>query len=782
MYRMRMLKPMLPSLVLGAGLAAPAAGAPLSIDDVLNTVAVDRVSISPDGREVAIVVQRPPSRDEVAGRAPYEIDPSRNDVWLIGSDGGNLRNLTVGAKSAAGYWCPQWSPTGERLAMLSTQPERDEVRGGDAVRLYVWSRSDQTVSRLSNRAVMTQTRYGSPLNALDLKGGPVSGGKSEACRSYNENAPFLWLDERRILLVQMPLGQNSALFAQYGRPAENAGEVARRLREGRETTVDVADTDRAVLAASTARYTAEIVVIDVVTARTQVLAQVPAYPFRGMLSLSVSPDRKSAALLAPIRAVPPSLLGPAPSLVQDTQVEKRLGVLALDGTRDLKWLPAPPTGRYPLDLLDWSPDSKRFAFRARASADDPAARTFVVSRSGGRIELPAPSLVSDASDVGTFPHELSAAWDDRAGLLVRGRPEADPDAASRWWRVAVGEPPRPAARAPDEEPLANLPQDAEVLARRGSYAIWQLRTPTGVLVQSSGQGDAGPHNLLTLNSHLARVDWGRVETIRYTGRGGQDLKGLVVLPPDYKRGARYPLAVWVYPGTIIRGEKEYWSDKYLPGIYNLQLYAAQGYVVLVPSMPLPAEVGAGGLYRVMPDGVLPAIDKAVDLGMVDPRRVAVFGHSWGGYAVYALVSQTDRFKAAVAISGITDYTAMHGNFDRGAAGWMGISQDKSENAAIAEANHRLQLGPFADPVLYATNSPITYVAKVETPLLMAHGSLDSRAGIEHAQSFFTELDRQGKRARLLQYQGEDHAIALSSANVRSLFGEIVAWLRRYLQP
>ena len=782
MYRWKILKTMLPGLVLGTGLAGPAAGAPLSIDDVLDTVSVDRAAISPDGREVAIVVQRPPSSSEVAGRAPYEIDPSRNDVWLVGSDGRNLRNLTLGMKNAAGYWCPQWSPGGERLAMLSTQPEKEEVRGGDAVRLYIWSRSSRTVARLSDRAVMTQTRYGSPLNALDLKGGQGSRGRPEACRVYDENAPYIWLDERRILFLQMPRGQNSALFTQYGRPAENAAEVAGRLREGQEPTLDAADTDRAALANSAARYAAEIVVVDVVTARSRVLAQVPAYPFRGMLSLSVSPDRKTVALLAPVRAVPPSLLGPAPSLAQDTQVEKRLGILSLEGAGDLKWLSVPPAGRYPLDLLDWSPDSMSFAFRARRAADDRTARTFVASRASGRIDLPAPGLVSDASDVGTFPHEPPAVWGDGTGLVMRGRLETDADAAPAWWRVAAGEAPKPAASPAEEGASPNLPPDAELLARRGAFAVWQLRTPAGLLVQSSEPGGAAPRTLLTLNSHLAKVDWGRVETISYTGPRGQDLKGLVILPPDYKIGERYPMAVWVYPQTSIRGEKEYWSDKYQPGIYNLQLYAAQGFVVLVPSMPLPNEVGAGGLYRAMPDGVLPAIDRAVELGIADPRRVGVFGQRWGGYAVYALVSQTDRFKAAVAISGITDYTAMHGAFDRGSFGWPGIAQDKSENAAIAEGNHRLRRGPFADPGLYATNSPITYVAKVDTPLLMAHGSLDYRAGIEQAQSFFTELDRQGKRARLLQYQGEDHAIALSPANVRSLFGEIVAWFRHHLQP
>ena len=112
----------------------------LAIDDVLDTVSLDRATFSPDGEWVAAVVQRAARVGEVFGRTAYETDPSRSDVWLISRRTGERRNLTQGASSAAGFWCATWSPNGRKLGMLSTKPEGDEPRGGDNVRLYIWDR------------------------------------------------------------------------------------------------------------------------------------------------------------------------------------------------------------------------------------------------------------------------------------------------------------------------------------------------------------------------------------------------------------------------------------------------------------------------------------------------------------------------------------------------------------------------------------------------------------------------------------------------------------------
>lgn len=753
---------------------------PLDLDDVFETVSIDKVDPSPDGQDLAVVIQRPVSDGEVFGRNAYEIDPSRTDVWLVARDGSAKRNLTRGAAQAAGFWCAQWSPDGKRLAMLSTRPEGREPRGGNAVRLYVWERERGLLQRLSDRPMMTQTRYGASLNMLDLRRSG-KGETSKICRRYDENAPFLWLDDHQLLAVQMPPGQNSALFSQYGRPADRAIEVRDKLLRGHEATVDISDSERAAVAAEAKRYTAELAVIDVETGRRRSLGQVPAHPFRGLLSLLVSPAGSELAMFAPKDALPPSALGETPPLQAQAWVHNTVGVVPLDGRAPARWFRFPAEANYPLDLLAWSPDGRSIALRARKQAADKFAQVFMLDVASGEIVRPAPVLYGGFAGASFVPHQSAAYWTDDGEFMVRGREEARSEAPERWWRVRAGAAPEPAAAPAGRPTITGLPLRTEVLVQDRFGEIWLEPSWQGLRLRGRVTGGTASQTLLSLDDHLAGIDWGNVQIIDYITKSGLAVKGQLILPPGHRPGMRHPLLVWVYPGTMIRNRGGYWDDPFLPGIYNLQLYAAQGYAVLVPTMPFKWASGKQPIYEMMEDGVLPGVDRVVAMGIADPPRIGLFGQSFGGYAVFALVSQTDRFAAAVAMSGFTDLTTNHGAFDPGAVGWPGIAQDKSPAANVLQVGNGMGVAPYADPAQYAANSPLTYVGRVRTPLLMAHGSLDVFSTTDQAEAFFTELDRQGKPARLLRYEGENHSLAGSPANVRHLFGEIVAWFDRYLK-
>jgi dipeptidyl aminopeptidase/acylaminoacyl peptidase len=233
----------------------------------------------------------------------------------------------------------------------------------------------------------------------------------------------------------------------------------------------------------------------------------------------------------------------------------------------------------------------------------------------------------------------------------------------------------------------------------------------------------------------------------------------------------------------VAGPDGYFTDRHMGGFYNLYLYAARGYVVLIPSMPLRRDAERNETYADMPAGVLPAVDRLVELGIADPERVGVMGQSFGGYAVYALVTQTRRFRAAVAMAGITDVSLLYGEFERAARGYPNIEDEKSANVAIVERGS-WQLGgpPEEARALFERNSPLNYTENVETPLLMIHGEYDKRAQLSQAESFFYALRRRGRTARLLRYWGESHSLTQSPANVRNIFEETVAWFDRHLAP
>lgn len=869
-YR-RAITGILASAIVTAIPAAPAhaAGHPLTIDDVLDLTSIDRVAPSPDGEWLATVVLRAARPGEVYNRTYYELDPSRADVWLSSRRTGERRNITQGAKAAAGFWCASWSPDGSKLAMLSTRPEGDEPRGGDNVRLYVWDRASGAVTRVSDAAMMTQTR--TPLYQLDLRGGADQSMIAHRCHYY-ENAPFAWLDNHRLLAVMLPAGDVSGLIDEFARPARQAAGAARALHDGIEPTVTAAGSGAERMPRDERANSALLRTIDVDTGIATTISTVPTYPFRGALTLSIAPDGRRIAILATLGTIPPARGQHIPFQDGSWAVEKRLGFVDLSPGAPIRWSAMPPEARYPLELFGWSPDSRKVALRARGGADATATPLFIASADDLSVDRIGPGALSvGGADAGpSWSHEAVAFWIDDRRLLVRAHADAagaaEAKARADWWLVApednavnltMGAPEPPtafrrsagrfiaivgnsllaldmagrrlepvsaaplpakawiawprdagretseivvAADAPDggrifqQVPLRGptgtprrftLPHGADLLdfdAMHGS-AVSQQGTKKGLFLRETALADGKSRDLLSLDTHLAAVDWGRNLLIDYRSEDGEALKGAVILPPGYQAGRRYPTITWVYAGYRVRDLVDnYWLDPYMPGIYNLQLYAARGYVVLIPSMPLGRDGQKNDTLLDITKGALPAVDRLIDLGIADPARVGVMGQSFGGYSVYSLVTQTRGFKAAIALAGLTDLTADYAMFDPTARGYPGIEHEKSDNWAIVEAGQTgIAVPPYEDYWRYWRNSPLAYVDRVETPLLLIQGEYDIRGSMTQAESFFFSLYRQGKTARLLRYWGENHGLALSPANVRNIFDESVRWFDKYLR-
>lgn len=709
--------------------SSPLLARPLTIDDVLATVFAERATISPDGETIAVVVQRPADDGEVYGREAYEITPTRSDIWLISRRSGAKRNLTNGAKLAAGFWCPHWSPDGRRLAMLSTKPEGREPRGGDNVRLYVWDRQIDKLQRMGNWAAMAQTRYGHSWPGLDLRG---SNGKTGVCSPGFEKAPFVWLDDTQLIAAALPHGQVSTLLDATNRPFDHAAAVQRQISEGRVATFTADGSGAARIARDEQIFAAQIRLVDASRRTTEIVATVPGYPFQGGLGLSVSPDRQRLVVLATTGIIHPSHGAKG----EEWLAERKLGIAAMASNSEMLWINLPSNARYPKEIVTWSPDSRSVTLLARSNPAGQTADPFTVSAKDGSV--------------------ISAA--------VPAEPPGE--------NVAGPKATRPVELTGYAELLDSVPSR--------NAAVWRETTRSGSRIVDAQIDGSQLQRRIELNSHLAKVDWGKTQAISYAGLDGQPLRGLVVLPPDYDPAKRYPLLVWVYPGTLSRNFA-YWNDPYLPGFYNLQLYAARGYVVVVPSMPRGAGTQLREIQAGMQNGVLPAVDRLVEMGIADPNRVGVFGQSLGGYAVNSLITQTNRFKAAIAIAGNNDLAQSSFQFDPLARGYPGIEHEKSVNWDILEQGFGLGASPIDDPELYRRNSPLFDAKKIETPLLLIHGEFDARGGFPQAEAMFNSLSRQNKTARLLRYWGESHSLAQSPANVRSVFGEIVEWFDIYLK-
>jgi dipeptidyl aminopeptidase/acylaminoacyl peptidase len=267
--------------------------------------------------------------------------------------------------------------------------------------------------------------------------------------------------------------------------------------------------------------------------------------------------------------------------------------------------------------------------------------------------------------------------------------------------------------------------------------------------------------------------------IEYRGVDGDNLKGVVLLPPGYEKGKRYPVVTWVYAGSVQKDTNYRLADKNSPICLNLNLLTARGYVVLVPSMPLRPDGEASDPSLDLHKGVINAVDKLIDLGIADPNKLAVMGQSYGGYSTYSLITYTHRFKAAIALAGLPNLISLYGVFDARFR-YGEFPHEVLFAPALSETGQtRMGSPPWADLWRYLRNSPLYFVDRVQTPLLIIQGDADYVA-LQQGEEFFTSLYRQGKRARFVRYWGEGHVLR-SPANIRDMWQRIYGWLDECFQ-
>ncbi len=221
----------------------------------------------------------------------------------------------------------------------------------------------------------------------------------------------------------------------------------------------------------------------------------------------------------------------------------------------------------------------------------------------------------------------------------------------------------------------------------------------------------------------------------------------VLLPPGTKRGDRLPAVVLMYPGGDRSRQAEVFGgggDLTIPTL----LFTSRGYAVVLASLPLGPNREAGNPLNEMIDQLLPQVYRAADLGYVDVNRLAIAGQSFGGYGTGAIVSGTNLFRAAVAVSGIYDLAGTYGYLDEsGGSFWIGWSEG---------GQARMGTHPWANVTRYLENSPYYRADRIRTPLLLIHGDKDN--AYHDAQKLFTALRRLDRPVQLATYAGMGHVI------------------------
>jgi dipeptidyl aminopeptidase/acylaminoacyl peptidase len=280
------------------------------------------------------------------------------------------------------------------------------------------------------------------------------------------------------------------------------------------------------------------------------------------------------------------------------------------------------------------------------------------------------------------------------------------------------------------------------------YARETYKDPTDYYVADASL--KGGRKITSLDKQVEPFDWSSgSQIIDYTvtlGKGGptKKLQGSLFLPANYQKGRSYPTLVYIYE-KLSQGHNTF-SPPTANG-FNKSVYTSNGYAVLQPDIT----------YRLNDPGmsavwcVTTALKAAIATGVVDPKRVGLQGHSWGGYQTAFLVTQTNMFAAAVAGAPLTNMVSMYSLIYKNSGG---------TNQAIFEASQGRFLGGYWDNWdAYVRNSPVNFAKNVTTPLIILHNDKDGAVDFTQGVEYYNTLRRMGKKVVMLEYPGENHSLA-----------------------
>jgi dipeptidyl aminopeptidase/acylaminoacyl peptidase len=300
--------------------------------------------------------------------------------------------------------------------------------------------------------------------------------------------------------------------------------------------------------------------------------------------------------------------------------------------------------------------------------------------------------------------------------------------------------------------------------RRFLYLSQTSTTPHNVWTVARGEP---PHALTVLNPQTSAWPLGSLNVVNWTNqRDGLVLHGILIKPVGFQTNQPYPMIVLMHPG-----DQPWWEGFHASWWDWGQLLASRGYVVFMPNYrgvngqgwQLAARIGDWGVGLAFQD-VMDGVDYVISQGFVEPDRLGIGGWSNGGFMTEWAITQTNRFKAAVAVAGMCDFFSMYGTPD----------------GNRVELRGDFGASPYDARSAYDVHSPLTYVRTCRTPTLLLHGQEDHNVPVWQAYEFHTALKEFGIDTNLVIYPNEGHAITNRSNRI-DLQNRVVTWFTKYLR-
>jgi len=261
---------------------------------------------------------------------------------------------------------------------------------------------------------------------------------------------------------------------------------------------------------------------------------------------------------------------------------------------------------------------------------------------------------------------------------------------------------------------------------------------------TSGPDFAAARKVSDANPQQSEYNWGKAELIEYMNADGKTLPAVLIKPEDFDPSKKYPLMVYIYETQAV-GLHRYYPPS--PGTsINFTRYVSNGYVLLSPDIVYEVGYPGPSAFKC----VIPAVNKVLDMGFIDPKRVGIQGHSWGGYQITYLVTQTDIFAAVQAGASVSNMTSAYGGIRWGSGMSRAFQYEKTQS--------RIGAPLWSGALQFLENSPLFWAERVKTPYLSIHNDEDDAVPWYQGIEFFSALRRLGKEAYMFNYNTEKHGL------------------------
>ena len=640
-----------------------------------------------------------------------DTDEARSAIWMVSWDGKQRLPLTG---AADGTEKPRWSPDGRYLAFLNVAEDSENGR----------------------------------LRLLDRRGG--------AARPLTMNgdvSDYAWSPDGKRLAVVMQHDEVAPAAATAAPAANDPAKVAGAAGAAAPSN---AANGGAAAAANGAKKSPKPIVIDDLHFKEDHEGYLGAGQGRHLFIYDVDSGRTDA-------------------LTADAAFNEQLPAWSPDGSRiafvRTHEKGTDPDGREDIELIDarigalphalvrpsapntqkiaWSPDGGLIAYfegiepKFNAYAQD---RLFVVAAAGG-----TPRALTDKLDRAVMSYAFSSA----AAIAIT----VEDDGTEYLARVDL------ASGAITRE------------GRPGPFVVSSVSSSAGhtALLQSTDAALAEVYaleggELRKLTGHndafLGEVKLGSVEDIRFRSTGGTEVHGLIVKPPGFEAGKKYPTVLWIHGGPNGQDEHSLALDGYQ---FEPQMFAAKGFIVLRVNYRGGSGRGSAYAKAIAADwghkeveDLLAGVDYLVAQGIADKDRLAVGGWSYGGILTDYTIASDRRFKAAISGAGSGNQLSTYGT-----------------DQYILQYNNELA-PPWKDTALWLKVSyPFFHADRIHTPTLFMGGTKDFNVPGSGGEQMYQALRTLGVPARLVIYPDQHHVFTRPSF-VKDLAEQMSGWLDRYV--